>query len=316
MNITGFAINADAGFLDGNMETMRRELSYYRESGFTHVELSPHGVGVVCNGRLIPQRMAELQAILTDFPFRYTVHGPNTLNLMNLSEPETERHLFLASIEFTRAVQGELLVYHSGRYIPEENFQNPHFQRPTPGEMELMWETEKRLLREMATIAKGFGVRIGLENARPYLDGSPYCYAERLDHLKRMVEEVDRENVGICLDVGHGYLAARFYGFDFLGAISSVAPYVNHVHLHDNYGKASTSYEKKQVEMAAVGRGDMHLPVGWGEIPAAGVMALLKRYCGVVTLEMRPRYRAYFGQALTYARELAGAAALTKVSNL
>lgn len=304
MNIVGFAINADAGLLDGNLETLRRELAYYQEAGYTHIELSPHGVGVVYNGRLIPERMAELLKILAMYPFRYTVHGPNTMNLMNLNDLETERSLFLASIEFTRAVNADILVYHSGRYTSEENFLNSQYRIHTPSEMNLMWETERGLLQEMAEIVKKYGIRIGLENARPYLDGSPYCYAERLEQLKKMVEEVDRENVGICLDVGHAYLAAGYYNFDFLTEIAALAPYVKHIHLHDNYGKASTSYEKKQVEMAAVGRGDMHLPIGWGEIPVAGVFSVLENYQGVITLEMRPRYRPFLGETLKKAREL------------
>lgn len=316
MMIEGFAINADAGLLDGNMETLRRELDYYLKIGFTHVELSPHGVGAVCGGRLVPERLAELLEVLAMFPFRYTVHGPNTMDLMNLAEIEMEHSLFLASIEFTRAVEADILVYHSGRYVPEEYFLDPNYKYPTPAEMNMMWETEKRLLREMAEVAKYHGISIGLENARPYLNGSPYCYAERLDRLKKMVLEVNRENVGICLDVGHAYLAARYYNFDFLTAIDSVLPLVKHVHLHDNCGRASTSYEKKQVEMAAVGRGDMHAPVGWGEVPTAKVLSALRHYRGVITLELRPRYRPYFKETLERAREMAGVENLSDAVSL
>lgn len=306
MRIAGFAINADAGLLDGNLETLRRELDYYHKIGFTHVELSPHGVGVVCNGRLIPERMEELCGILAMFPFRYTVHGPNTMNLMDLERTETERSLFLASLEFTHAVKADILVYHSGRYIPEEHLLDTYYKDPTPAEMALMWKTEKLLLQEMAKVAKYDGISIGLENARPYLNGSPYCYAERLDQLKKMVVEVNRENVGICLDVGHAYLAARYYNFDFLTSIASVLPSIKHVHLHDNCGRASTSYEKKQVEMVAVGRGDMHAPIGWGEVPVAKVLSALKHYRGVITLELRPRYRPYYQETLAKAREMTG----------
>lgn len=227
MKISGFAINADAGLLDGNLEMLCRELSYYRETGFTHVEISPHGVGAVSSGRLIPGCMERLNKILGSYTFKYTVHGPNSMNLMNTGDLETERSLFMASIEFTRAVGAGILVYHCGRYIPEENFLNPRFNAPDQSQMKLMWDTERRLLQEMADIAEPHEITICLENARPYLDGSPYCYAEKLYELEKMVKEVGRRSVGVCLDVGHAYLAA-------------------------------------------VGRGDMHMPVGWGTIPLAG----------------------------------------------
>jgi sugar phosphate isomerase/epimerase len=312
MDITGYAINADAGMLDGNMETLRRELDYYHKIGFNHIELSPHGVGVIFNGRLVPERMGELYGILSMFPFRYTVHSPNTMNLMNLHELEMERNLFLASIEFTRSVKADNLIYHCGRYISEEDFLNPHHINPTPSEKNHMWETEKRLLQEMATAAKHNGVSICLENAPPYLNRSPYCYAERLDQLKKMVVEVDRENVGICLDAGHAYLASRFYSFDYLAAVASVAPYVKHIHLHDNYGRASTFYEKKQLEMTAVGRGDMHMPIGWGEVPVTGTLSILKHYQGVITLVMQPRYRPYYKETLGKVHEMTGMKILDK----
>lgn len=313
MRITGFAINADAGMLDGNLETLRRELDYYHKIGFTHVEISPHGVGAVCNSRLIPERMEELSMVLAMFPFRYTVHSPNSINLMNLDNTEMERSLFLAGIDFTRAVKADILVYHSGRYIPEENFLDAFYKDPTPAEINLMWETEKRLLKELAKVAEHDGISIVLENARPYLNCSPYCYAERLDQLKKMVAEVNHENVGICLDVGHAYLAARYYDFDFLTSVTSVLPFIKHVHLHDNCGRASGSYENKQVEMAAVGRGDMHAPIGWGEIPIAGVLSVLKHYRGVITLQIHPRYRPYYKETLKKARDMAGLKTLSKV---
>jgi hypothetical protein len=37
VNISGIAINADAGFIDGNLGLLKQELSYYRETGFSHV---------------------------------------------------------------------------------------------------------------------------------------------------------------------------------------------------------------------------------------------------------------------------------------
>ncbi len=113
-----------------------------------------------------------------------------------------------------------------------------------------------------------------------------------------MVVEVDRKNVGICLDAVHAYLASRFYNFNYLAAIASVAPYVKHIHLHDNYGRASKFHEKKQLEMTAVGRGDMHMPIGWGEVPVTGTLSILKHYQGVITLVMQPRYRHYYKESL------------------
>lgn len=308
MRIAGIAINADAGLIDGNLKILRRELDYYQELGFTCVELAPHGVGAIYHGRLIQKRMQELLPILREYPFCYAVHGPNPMNLMSEEPDHIEWQMFLASIEFTQAVGAQIMVYHAGRYWPEEKFLDRGMSCRTPQEKKALWEQEETLLSRLADIAGQAGVTIAVENARPYLDAANYCYAESLAELGRMIRSVNREQVGITLDVGHAHLAACRYGFDLVKEVGSIAPLVKHIHLHDNFGHTCYSTERKQYEMAATGRGDMHMPIGWGNIPAAEVLAGLGDYRGLITLELRPRYREYYQEALDNAFRLVGTA--------
>jgi len=273
-------INSDAGRLDGNLTLLEEDLGRFQTVGFTHVELSVHGVGAMVNGALLPERVKEVCRILAGFDLHYTVHAPNPLNLMNQTDPATEKRLLASSIEFAGAVGAEILVCHSGRYRPEE-----HFGLPRPPlslrDEERLWAAEVRALQELSPVAAACGVRLCLENARPYLDGSPYCYAEHLDELLRMVRQAVRE----------------------------IRPCVRHIHLHDNFGKACASYEKKQYELVATGRGDLHLPPGWGEIPMREMFELLDDYSGVVLLELRPRYGGFLPEILENARRLCAKAA-------
>jgi len=304
MNITGIAINADAGFIDGNLAVLDRELAYYKEIGFSHVELSPHGVGAIHCGRLDEGRLKEVQTILAKYSFGYTVHGPNPLNLMNSRLDALDRQAFKASIEFTAAVGASVMVYHAGRYLPEEEFMLTPQPYPSSEEKRRLWEQEKGDLNKLGNIAAQHGVTICVENARPYLNAPKYCYGESLKKLAKMVKQVDHPNVGITLDIGHAYLSSCRYGLDLYGSIDAVAPFVKHVHLHDNFGRCSTSYERKQYEMAAMGRGDMHMPIGWGEVPAQQMLAALPEYHGVITLELRPRYHSNCRDALDAVRQL------------
>ena len=143
-----------------------------------------------------------------------------------------------------------------------------------------------------------------MENARPYLDAGWYCYGESLQSLVEMIVQVNHPRVGIALDLGHAYLASCHYDYNLLDGIDAVRPYLKHIHLHDNYGRCCASYEKKQGELLATGRGDLHLPIGWGKVPPGKYSPALQDYRGVVTLEIRPRYRAYYMEALTNARAL------------
>ncbi|MDR3566347.1 MAG: sugar phosphate isomerase/epimerase [Negativicutes bacterium] len=311
MQLAGIAINADAGLIDGNLNVLRKELELYQQLGFSHVELAPHGVGVMYHGRLNAQRLHDLQLILREYPFSYTVHGPNPMNLMNDEPGNIEWQMFVASLEFTAAIGAKIMVYHAGRYWPEENFSAHERPYQTPQEKRVLWERESVALANLADVADRSDVTIAVENARPYLDAPHYCYAESLAELGRMVRTVNHERVGIALDVGHAHLAACHYRYDLRKEVGEISRYVKHIHLHDNFGKCCYSKERKQYELAATGRGDMHMPIGWGNIPAAGVLAQLADYQGIVTLELRPRYREYYREALENAQQL-----LTEVMRL
>lgn len=305
MSIKGFGINVDAARLDNNLDTLARDLEYFAGLGFDYAEIPVHGVGAMAGGRLLPRRVDEVCRLLARFPFRYTVHGPNPLNLMDLENLSWQKQALRASLEFAAATGAEVLVYHSGRYIPEEHFHLPGGRRNlSAAAKEQLLRQEREALLELAERADRSGVTIAMENARPYLDASPYCYAEQLSLLVEQVAAIDHPRVGITLDTGHAYLAARYYGFDFLAAVARAAPYIRHVHLHDNFGRVSGSLEKKQAELMATGRGDLHLPAGWGEIPVAEVLALLEDYTGVVVHEIRPRYLEWAGVALENVRQL------------
>lgn len=306
MQIAGIAINADATRLDGSLDVLRSELDYFGELGFTRVEIAPHGVGALLNGGLCRERVRLLLQVLGAYPFHYIVHGPNPMNLMNREAPELEQRMFRASLEFAEATGSPVMVYHAGRFLPEEQFQLPAQGSLTPAYTQQLWDLERGLLQELGEVAARHRVVIAIENARPYLDASPYCYGEFLASLAAMAQQVDHPQVGVALDLGHAYLASCHHSYDLLEGVAAVAPYVRHIHLHDNFGRCCASYEKKQGELLTTGRGDLHLPIGWGEVPAREVLAELQDYRGTVTLEIRPRYRAYYHEALINARALLG----------
>jgi len=307
VTIKGWGINADAAWLENSLDSLVRALGSFVEQGFRYVEVPVHGVGAMAGGKLIMDRVREIRRVLRRFPLGYTVHGPNSLNLMDLENLAWQKQALRESLVFAAAIESEILAYHSGRYLPEEAFHLPAGKRaPSHEDREYLLKVEREALLDLAEEARRLGVTIGLENARPYLDGSPYCYAEQLGLLVQQVAAVNHPRVGITLDVGHAYLASRFYRFNFLDAVTAAAPYVRHLHLHDNFGRVTASLENKQAELMAAGRGDLHLPIGWGEIPAAEVFDRLGGYSGVVLHEIRPLYQTWAREALAHSRKLAG----------
>jgi len=128
-------------------------------------------------------------------------------------------------------------------------------------------------------------------------DVAIYNYGGVIERLVKQIEEVGKENVGITFDFGHAYIASHYYGFDFLSSIELAGPLIKHVHVHDNFRRAA-GVDRRQIVLIAHGKGDLHMPVGWGEIPYREVFSRLKDYEGIVLLELRSRYSAYLEEAL------------------
>ena len=275
--------------VDGNLKQLRQDLVAFLSFGLTAAEITVHGVDAIRNGKLNARRTAEVRAILDDFPFNYSVHCPNPLNLMDRHNVTLHRDVLLASIEFSAAIEAEVLVYHPGRFLVEEEFALRGPVAPEPeGELRLL-EAEASILREAADQFPS--VIIAMENARPYLHHSPYCYAELPSDLKKQVERIGRTNVKINLDFGHLQMSSKFYNFDQVAETRALAGLIAHCHIHDNFGNPVYYSEKIQTHQIPFGKGDSHMPVGWGSIPFHDIFAeFISSYDGMLICELRSRY--------------------------
>jgi hypothetical protein len=70
----------------------------------------------------------------------------------------------------------------------------------------------------------------------------------------RLLEAIDHPNVGMAMDVGHLYIAARDMGFDYLEGISQAAPWIRHVHISDNFGNLDQGFDIERVTGGRLGR--------------------------------------------------------------
>lgn len=282
--------------VDGSLKALQHDLLAFQEFGLTAAEISIHGLDAVRNGRLDRRRTVEIQKILADFPFAYSTHAPNPLNLMDDHCPDMHRDVLQASLEFTSAIGARCMVYHPGRFLPEEQFLLKGPLSLTPLQQEPLLLHEAELLREAADSFPG--TIIAMENARPYLHHSPYCYAEIPHMLAFQVKQISRGNVRITLDFGHLHLSTKFYNLDMINEVRSIAPYIAHCHVHDNFGHSVYATEKAQTHQLPFGKGDSHMPVGWGNIPFAALFAeFIKDYDGLLICELRSRYFEQTGEA-------------------
>jgi sugar phosphate isomerase/epimerase len=216
------------------------------ELGFTGWEVVSEG-----KQQLNDETLLKIKNILETTNLKFTLHLPfSDLNLASLNHPIWKETIKQMTMCLGRAADFiELAVVHPGHLSPL-GMQVP----------ELAWQANIEGLRAICDAAADYGVTIGVEN----MPNMKFILGRMPGEILGMIESLERENVGLTLDVGH----ANTNGLlpDFLKEMDSVV----HVHLHDNGGRT-----------------DEHLEVGKGTINWKEVAAGLRRYKGRRVIEAR-----------------------------
>jgi sugar phosphate isomerase/epimerase len=302
--IKGICINCFDERIDGRVNMLVGQLERAVQAGFDGYEFSSVAANVIRGGRVIQPELDRLKEILRGRGLHYTMHPPCELRLTDRTG--MGRQVFLSCLEVCSQIGADVMVYHSAQIALRHADHDTAAQLPDAGELQEMWRYETAQLQEMAAHAAGKGVTIAVENRDPHLwelaalarhgkDASElttYHAGMRLDLLARQVEEINLPNVGICLDVGHAHLAAPYWkDADYLTAVRQCAPWVRHVHFHDNFGRLD-DWAHSMAERLVFGEADNHMPPGWGTIPLPRVLAALRHagYSGWLVVEISSRY--------------------------
>ena len=136
--------NINEARVDGNLKALQRDLQAFEETGLTAAEISIHGMDAVRNGSLDRRKVEAIVSVLADFPFRYSTHAPNPLNLMNQQAVALHRDVLHASLEFSAAIGASCMVYHPGRFLVEEEFQLLGPTIPTPEKKKGCWPLKRK----------------------------------------------------------------------------------------------------------------------------------------------------------------------------
>ena len=311
----GLAVGVTAG--KGRFQRLEEALAHVQGLGYTLVELSFSSLGIIFDGEVRPEPLADLVAVTKNFPLRYTVHGLNRLNLAYDPRHELCKRIMAAQIEVAGALGASCLVYHSGLQALDA----VHYgvRRTLLSEQELVEGAQREVmaLRVLASQARDAGVLIGMENGDSHLWEHNVIAqfdlprAELAKHharlmippIVRQLEAIDDEAVGMTLDIAHLHIAAHDLGFDYLEAVADAAPWVRHLHANDNFGRLDCGFDSEP-DRWPYGEADIHLPPGWGSVPYAEVFARLPDYQGDLILEIKGGFVDYLGESLATMRLL------------
>ncbi|MBZ3694023.1 sugar phosphate isomerase/epimerase family protein [Phyllobacterium calauticae] len=239
----------------GNFDTLEDALRTIAGLGANAAELSLYGEEIISGGRIIPGRAERLTAITRQFDLRYSVHGQIVSNFMDRERLEYQKAVVRAMLELCNRVEAGILVHHSGSA-----------KMPAQSHIADLDRMERDALAEMAEVAKGYGVRIALENIFAVTDAE---YRQTPAQVGETVRTIGSANVCGLIDFSHAYIESTRLGLDWREQIKAMAPVTGHLHVHDSFGRPYNNMTKfyHPAEATALGIGDLHLPIGWGDIP-------------------------------------------------
>lgn len=289
------AVGFNAGSADGELASLEARLRHLADVGADVAEIAVTSLDIIAGGRVIPGRAARLAALTKAFPLRYTVHGLVSSNFM---DPETVGPQLAAAkalLEICDRIGAGILVQHSGALRADQGA-----IRATAGRL------EDDTLLALAEAARPYDVRIALENIYTTESGQ---YRRTPSEVAAAVKRLDHPNLVALIDFSHAYIESTYRGLDFRAELRGMAPVTGHLHVHDSFGQPAgrTPFFVRQ-EATALGLGDLHMPLGWGDIPWAEIFAELTFLPGtVLMMEIDHRYDAEHADCLAQARRLAAA---------
>ncbi|MFD1254512.1 Xylose isomerase-like TIM barrel [Devosia equisanguinis] len=291
-NIIGTGFNVSSA--DGEIDSMHQDLRALAEMGVDTVELGITGVDIIAGGRIIPERLQRLLSSTSQFDFRYTVHGLVSSNFM---DPVTQRYQLDAAkalVELCDRVGARVLVQHGGNLRADQIDERAGADA-----------REREALTELAEFARPYGVHIALENI---FTTEPGQYRQTPAQVAETVKAVNHPNVVALIDFSHAYIESTYRGLDFFAEIAAMAPVTGHLHVHDSFGRPQGFFRGYHVqENTALGIGDLHMPLGWGDIDWERIFSELTFLPDtVLMMEIGRRYRAEQPASLERARALAG----------
>lgn len=285
---TGF----NAASTNGEFESLAADLAALAEIGAEAVELAPTTLDLVAGGRIVPERAEALVALTRQHDFRYTVHGLVSSNFMDPATVRFQLDAAKALVEVCDRVGARILVQHSGSLRADQVHERADADR-----------RERDALHELAEFARPYGVRVAFENI---FTTEPGQYRQTPTQVAETVRALNHPNVVALIDFSHAYLESTYRGLDFRAELRAMAPVAGHLHVHDSFGRPQGFFRGYHPqENTAMGIGDLHMPLGWGDIAWEDIFAELQFLPEtVLMMEIGHRYRREQPQSLERARAL------------
>jgi sugar phosphate isomerase/epimerase len=263
--------------------------------GVETVEVPIYAMNLVTGGRVLEDRVQRLAGLLAGRPFEYTLHGVLGINFMD--EPyrlPLHEQVLRSNIAIAAALHAEHLVIHTG-----------HCPNAEAAALDAAYERQRECLTALGDEAAEEGVILCVENVFDF-SGRHTASPSR---LAAELAAIDHPSVRATIDFSHAALHCGFAGADVVEEVAKLAPFARHLHIHDSFGRPDGFWVYHKSEALAFGIGDLHLPLGYGDLPWERFIAECRfpdRVC--FNIELDTAYWPELADTIARTRDLANRA--------
>ena len=243
------------------------------------IELMGFAQDLIINGKIVKQRVEKIKNILNDFSGEISFHGPMVVNFLDKKENLNHyENLCKAYIDLAHRLRVKKLINHTGYCDIDDNLG-----------LDRKYSLQRDYLKRIGDYAAKKNQFIYVENIFPF---SEKLHTALPSKLADEIKMIDHENIKVCFDVSHAYLCCSAFKSDFISNAIDLGENSDHWHVHDSFGKLNfINAHLTKSEALALGDGDLHLPVGEGDIPWEELVSKTKLKSNVVfNIELNPEF--------------------------
>ncbi len=286
-----------AGFSSGvledpDFERLRQNLDEAAGLGLEFVELPLFAMDLIAGGRILPTQLRRLREAIAGRGLSFTAHAPIGVNFMHPRDALSRHHsVARATIEVAAEIGAAHLVLHTG-----------HMPGRDEAAIEAAYAAQRDAFHSLGDIAAIHSLVIAVENIFVTEAGAHTALPSR---LAREIEAIDHPNVRACLDFSHAAITCNAQRADYLTEAKALARVSRHLHLHDSFGDPVQLRTYSRSERVAYGLGDLHLPIGWGNLPWQEMMGAFEFEADVIfNLELPVPYWFAVPESVRAMREM------------
>lgn len=286
-----------------DLSDLGAELDMIEALGVDSIELPIFDFDIIAGGRIRRPQLEAMKRACAGRSVGYSVHGPLAINFMDEAY-RLPRHMDVlkASLEIAAEVGAGHYVIHSGLAPVQQG-----------DGLEAAYGRQREWLVKGGDIARQLDLVLCVETLFGNFEGKVHASSPR--RLAAELAAINHPNVMATIDFSHSYLKLDYDGQreSFVEEIKAIAPWGRHLHVHDSFGRQDDIWMFTEGEKLAYGHGDLHLPVGWGDIPWETIVAECTFPEGVLfNIELNARYWHAAQECVDATRSLAERARVSR----